>query len=532
MEASNLGIKIKTNEQVIAIETEKNGRNFQVLTKGWHYEADALILANGSKASSISGSDGSGYELAESLKHRIIPVYPALTALKCKGPAFKVWAGVRTEGEVSLFIDGKFYKSERGELQLTEYGISGIPVFQISTYAIRAVRDGHKAALRINFMPELSEEELKQLLHSRKKACQYKNEKELLVGLFPEKLIKVLTSQKHLISAIKEFPLEVQDGMSFSQAQVCSGGVDTIQVNEMSGIVIEKVRKSFDTKDGVVEALKDVNLNIDSGDIYGIIGMSGAGKSTLVRCMNFLEVPTEGQVLIDGKALGDLTEKELRKQREEIGMIFQHFNLLMQKSVIDNVCFPLYIKGKKKAEARKRAAELLEIVGLGDRQNAYPAQLSGGQKQRVAIARALASDPKILLCDEATSALDPQTTSSILELLKKINKQFGITIVIITHQMSVVREICTHVAIMYEGEVVEKGLVADIFANPQSEVAKELIRKDTGSDIDADSRLDAGREKGQAEIKSGEKIRIVFSENSAFEPVIANLILTRQIPRM
>lgn len=232
MEASNLGIKIKTNEQVIAIETEKNGRNFQVLTKGWHYEADALILANGSKASSISGSDGSGYELAESLKHHIIPVYPALTALKCKGPAFKVWAGVRTEGEVSLFVDGKFYKSERGELQLTEYGISGIPVFQISTYAIRAVRDGHKAALRINFMPELSEEELKQLLHSRKKACPYKNEKELLVGLFPEKLIKVLTSQKHLISAIKEFPLEVQDGMSFSQAQVCSGGVDTIQVND------------------------------------------------------------------------------------------------------------------------------------------------------------------------------------------------------------------------------------------------------------------------------------------------------------
>ncbi len=231
MEASHLGIKIKTNEQVIAIETEKNGRNFQVLTKGWHYEADALILANGSKASSISGSDGSGYELAKSLKHHIIPVYPALTALKCKGPAFKVWAGVRTEGEVSLLIDGKFYKSERGELQLTEYGISGIPVFQISTYAIRAVREDHKAEIRINFMPELSEEELNQLLHSRKKACPYKNEKELLVGLFPEKLIKVLTSQKHLISAIKEFPLEVQDGMSFSQAQVCSGGVDTIQVN-------------------------------------------------------------------------------------------------------------------------------------------------------------------------------------------------------------------------------------------------------------------------------------------------------------
>lgn len=292
----------------------------------------------------------------------------------------------------------------------------------------------------------------------------------------------------------------------------------------MSGIVIEKVRKSFDTKDGVVEALKDVNLSIESGDIYGIIGMSGAGKSTLVRCMNFLEVPTEGRVLIDGKSLGDFSEKELRKQRAEIGMIFQHFNLLMQKSVIENVCFPLYIKGKKKAEARKRAAELLEIVGLGDRQNAYPAQLSGGQKQRVAIARALASDPKILLCDEATSALDPQTTSSILELLKDINKQFGITIVIITHQMSVVREICTHVAIMYEGEVVEQGLVSDIFANPQSDVAKELIRKDSGSDIDQEA------DRAQEEIKSGEKIRIVFSENSAFEPVIANLILTFKEP--
>ena len=294
----------------------------------------------------------------------------------------------------------------------------------------------------------------------------------------------------------------------------------------MAIIQIQDVSKKFQTKDGEIDALKHVTLDIEAGDIYGIIGMSGAGKSTLVRCINHIEVPTEGTVIVQDKDLSKLSEKELRKQREHIGMIFQHFNLLMQKSVIDNVCFPLYIKGKKKAEARKRAAELLEIVGLGDRQNAYPAQLSGGQKQRVAIARALASDPKILLCDEATSALDPQTTSSILELLKKINRQFGITIVIITHQMSVVREICTHVAIMYEGEVVEKGLVADIFANPQSEVAKELIRKDTGSDIDADSRLDAGREKGQAEIKSGEKIRIVFSENSAFEPVIANLILT------
>lgn len=292
----------------------------------------------------------------------------------------------------------------------------------------------------------------------------------------------------------------------------------------MSGIVIEKVRKSFDTKDGVVEALKDVNLNIDSGDIYGIIGMSGAGKSTLVRCMNFLEVPTEGQVLIDGKALGDLTEKELRKQREEIGMIFQHFNLLMQKSVLENVCFPLFIQGKSKAEAKKKAYELLDIVGLKDRAKAYPSQLSGGQKQRVAIARALASDPQILLCDEATSALDPQTTSSILALLQDINKQFGITIVVITHQMAVVREICNRVAIMKDGQVVENGSTVEIFNHPKSEVARELLRKDDGGDTTGDDQQTA------SQIQDGTKIRIVFTENSAFEPVIANMILTFKEP--
>ena len=292
----------------------------------------------------------------------------------------------------------------------------------------------------------------------------------------------------------------------------------------MSGIVIEKVRKSFDTKDGVVEALKDVNLNIDSGDIYGIIGMSGAGKSTLVRCMNFLEVPTEGQVLIDGKALGDLTEKELRKQREEIGMIFQHFNLLMQKSVLENVCFPLFIQGKSKAEAKKKAYELLDIVGLKDRAKAYPSQLSGGQKQRVAIARALASDPQILLCDEATSALDPQTTSSILALLQDINKRFGITIVVITHQMAVVREICNRVAIMKDGQVVENGSTVEIFNHPKSEVARELLRKDDGGDTTGDDQQTA------SQIQDGTKIRIVFTENSAFEPVIANMILTFKEP--
>ena len=291
----------------------------------------------------------------------------------------------------------------------------------------------------------------------------------------------------------------------------------------MSSIVIQDVSKTFETKDGSVHALKNVSLSIESGDIYGIIGMSGAGKSTLVRCMNFLEVPTEGKVLIDGKSLSEFSPKELRKEREKIGMIFQHFNLLMQKNVLENICFPLYIQGKKKAEARAKALELLEIVGLADRAKAYPAQLSGGQKQRVAIARALASDPQILLCDEATSALDPQTTSSILELLQDINQKFGITIVIITHQMSVVREICTHVAIMKDGEVKEQGLVEEIFSHPKSQVAKELISKDSGNDVES-------KKLTQSEIQDGEIVRIVFSENSAFEPVIANLILTFHEP--
>ena len=291
----------------------------------------------------------------------------------------------------------------------------------------------------------------------------------------------------------------------------------------MSSILIQDVSKTFETKDGSVQALNHVSLSIETGDIYGIIGMSGAGKSTLVRCMNFLEVPSEGKVLIDGKSLSEFSPKELRKEREKIGMIFQHFNLLMQKNVLENVCFPLYIQGKKKAEARAKALELLEIVGLADRAKAYPAQLSGGQKQRVAIARALASDPQILLCDEATSALDPQTTSSILELLQDINQKVGITIVIITHQMSVVREICTHVAIMKDGEVKEQGLVEEIFSHPKSQVAKELISKDSGNDVES-------KKLTQSEIQDGEIVRIVFSENSAFEPVIANLILTFHEP--
>lgn len=292
----------------------------------------------------------------------------------------------------------------------------------------------------------------------------------------------------------------------------------------MAIIQIQDVSKKFQTKDGKIDALKHVTLDIEAGDIYGIIGMSGAGKSTLVRCINHIEVPTEGTVIVQDKDLSKLSEKELRKQREHIGMIFQHFNLLMQKSVLDNVCFPLFIQGKSKAEAKKKAYELLDIVGLKDRAKAYPSQLSGGQKQRVAIARALASDPQILLCDEATSALDPQTTSSILALLQDINKRFGITIVVITHQMAVVREICNRVAIMKDGQVVENGSTVEIFNHPKSEVARELLRKDDGGDTTGDDQQTANQ------IQDGTKIRIVFTENSAFEPVIANMILTFKEP--
>ena len=222
----------------------------------------------------------------------------------------------------------------------------------------------------------------------------------------------------------------------------------------MNEIVVKNLSKTFAQGEQNVEALKNINLTVETGDIYGIIGMSGAGKSTLVRCFNYLEKPTSGEVLIGDKNLGELSEKELREDRSQIAMIFQSFNLLMQKNVIDNICFPLRLQKVSKADARKRAKELLEVVGLSDKAKAYPAQLSGGQKQRVAIARALANNPRILLCDEATSALDPQTTASILELLRDINKKLGITIIVITHQMSVVSEICNKVAIIEKGQVV------------------------------------------------------------------------------
>lgn len=296
----------------------------------------------------------------------------------------------------------------------------------------------------------------------------------------------------------------------------------------MSKIVeVRNVSKTFLTKDGRVDALRDINLSVEEGDIYGIIGMSGAGKSTLVRCLNFLEVPTEGQVIVEGQELGKLTEKELRQLRNSIGMIFQSFNLLMQKSVLDNVCFPLQIQGMKKKDAAVKARKLLGTVGLEDKENSYPAQLSGGQRQRVAIARALACDPKILLCDEATSALDPQTTASILDLLRKINVETGITIIIITHQMSVVREICNNVAIIEKGSLVENGLVEEIFTHPKSRAAKQLIIE--GKDPD-EWTADESAAGTVPLLHEDRRIRIVFGTQSSFEPVIANMVLTMGTP--
>ena len=286
----------------------------------------------------------------------------------------------------------------------------------------------------------------------------------------------------------------------------------------MSEIEIKNLTKIFEIKGHTVTALSDVSLSIEKGDIFGIIGMSGAGKSTLVRTVNYLEKPTQGSILIDGVNLSTLSEKELRKKRREIGMIFQNFNLLEQKNVLDNICFPLEIAGTKRKEARVRAKELLKTVNLEDKEKAFPSQLSGGQKQRVAIARALATNPSILLCDEATSALDPQTTDSILKLLKEINETLGITIVIITHQMSVVTQVCKHVAIIDNGKLAEEGEVDKIFESPSSDAAKELI---TGSEINYTplKSLDTKR-----------KIRIVFKENSAYEPVISNMILKFKTP--
>lgn len=283
-------------------------------------------------------------------------------------------------------------------------------------------------------------------------------------------------------------------------------------------IEISHLSKTFSTDSGTLEALKDVSLTIEDGDIYGIIGMSGAGKSTLVRCINMLERPTAGTVRIDGVDLAGLSPKELRAKRRSISMIFQSFNLLMQRTCLDNIAFPLTLSGASKKAARSRAAELLELVGLPDKALAYPAQLSGGQKQRIAIARALASDPKVLLCDEATSALDPTTTHSILELIRDINRKLGITAILITHQMSVVEEICRHVAILDDGAVAEVGEVSAVFSSPKSDAAKRLV-------------FPEGVNESFTAVAGEDVIRVVFNgAESTHTPLIARMAMEKQIP--
>ena len=275
-------------------------------------------------------------------------------------------------------------------------------------------------------------------------------------------------------------------------------------------IELKHISKTFPTADGVFQALDDINLTIRDGDIFGIVGMSGAGKSTLVRCINLLERPTAGQVVIDGQDLMELSAPQLREKRRSISMIFQQFNLLMQRTCLGNICFPMEIAGVPQGEARKRALEYLDIVGLPDKANAYPAQLSGGQKQRIAIARALASNPKVLLCDEATSALDPTTTRSILRLIQDINRRMGITAVIITHEMAVVEEICSHVAILERGRMVETGTVEAVFSNPQTEAGRRLVFPE-GANID--------------KFPVAGVVRVVFNGGSSYEPLIASLAI-------
>ncbi len=277
------------------------------------------------------------------------------------------------------------------------------------------------------------------------------------------------------------------------------------------------VSKTFGTDAGAVEALKDITLSIHDGDIYGIIGMSGAGKSTLVRCINMLERPSEGRILIDGEDVGALSGKGLRDMRRKVSMIFQGFHLLAQRTCLDNIMFPLRLCGVPEKKARARALELLETVGLPDKEKAYPAQLSGGQKQRIAIARALATEPRVLLCDEATSALDPKTTRDILELIRDINRRLGITVIVITHQMSVVEEICNRVAILDGGVVAEEGEVSKVFASPRSEAAKHLVYPDGDDAVPL--------------VQFGERVlRVVFhGAGSAATPLIAKMAMEEHI---
>ena len=280
-------------------------------------------------------------------------------------------------------------------------------------------------------------------------------------------------------------------------------------------IELQNLSKTYASPAGDVEALRDVSLRIEDGEIFGIIGLSGAGKSTLVRCINLLERPTAGKVLIDGRDLTALSRSELLQTRRTISMIFQGFNLLEQRSVLRNVTFPLEISGVKRREARARARELLQVVGLEDKADAFPVQLSGGQKQRVAIARALATRPRCLLCDEATSALDPNTTRSILELLRSINQELGVTIVVITHEMKVIDQICDQVAVIDQSRIAEVGKVSEVFTNPRSDIARELILPQGRAAIDT-----AG----------GKKIRLIFDSAVSQEPIISRMTLDCQAP--
>ena len=275
-------------------------------------------------------------------------------------------------------------------------------------------------------------------------------------------------------------------------------------------IEIRNRSKTFGSGENAVAALQDVSLAVEPGEIFGIIGLSGAGKSTLVRCINLLERPDEGKILFHGQDLTHVSSKELRMQRRKISMIFQSFNLLDQRTSLDNICFPLELAGVSRREARKRAMELLEIVGLPDKANAYPVQLSGGQKQRIAIARALASDPEVLLCDEATSALDPQTTDQILKLLQSINRERGITVIIITHQMSVIEQICNRVAILDSGCVAEIGDVESIFSDPQSKAGRRLVSPEVALPLSD---------------WEGSVARIAFNGNASADPIIASVAM-------
>lgn len=282
------------------------------------------------------------------------------------------------------------------------------------------------------------------------------------------------------------------------------------------------IEKTFEGASGRVMALRGVDLHVKRGEIYGVIGLSGAGKSTLIRCINMLERPTKGTVSVDGQELTAMNDSQLRAARRQIGMIFQHFNLLSSATVYDNIAFPLKLGGMSKAEIEKKVGPLLELVGLTDKRDQYPAQLSGGQKQRVGIARALASDPKVLLCDEATSALDPQTTKSILELIKDINQKLQLTVVIITHEMQVIKEICDKVAVIEHGVIAEEGSVLEVFTNPRQAITKEFISIIMSNDLPETLR----HEKITAEAAPGSNLllRLSFLGDSADEPVISSLI--------